>query len=138
MYIVFLTIHITWEFARYHVQATGTHVVFGFKTLKTSKVIPLADILEVEATNIQKVPHKVGGNTIIQKTHGEIRYQVKKGSAVRITVQEECHQQVYLFNCENPVRVCELIAATVTDQSFEIRATGIESFLKEVIGNDTS
>lgn len=111
IYVGLLILPITWKFARYHVQITDTQIDFGFKTPKTSKVVPLANIIEAEATTIEKVPPKLGGNTIIQKRQGEIRYQVKKGSAVRITVQEEGYQQVYVFNCENPARVCELITA---------------------------
>ena len=107
MLIGVLALPVTWKLTRYHVHVTESHLHFGFKTLKTSRVMPLDKIMTCKVTTIDRVPAKLGGNSIIQKSQGEIRYQVKKGPAVRVTVQEEGYEQVYIFNCENPNRVCE-------------------------------
>ena len=110
-------------FWRYHVRITAESLSFGYNTGLTCKTTNRGDI--VQAT---PVPHvrgllEWGGWGIRLNLRGETGYIAKNGPAVRVVLQKNRHSDeeavssaeensktsVYVFNCEDPSTVCDLL-----------------------------
>lgn len=121
-------------FYQYRVIVTkDTMIEFGYSNRVTSKRVQLADIESAEALITAPPPsaaatdedddgsddnaNKTGirpirdyGGWGIRKSFGcNWAYIAKAGSGVRLTIKEQERRLVYVFNCEDPVKVCRLI-----------------------------
>lgn len=95
-------------FWTYHVDVTEESLDFGYsmvhKSVTLSQIKSSTPILAINGLT------QWGGWGIRYNLAGEIGYIVKNGPGVRITVSNgEEKEQVYVFNCKDPDKVCSLL-----------------------------
>lgn len=111
-------------FWRYKVEVTDDSLTFGYSTHLTSKTTPRSQIKEAAPLEHVNGLTQWGGWGIRLGRSGW-GYISKNGGAVQVTLVDDSKdkdkspvESTYVFSCENPTKVCELLNAGKKAQTF--------------------
>ncbi len=97
-------------FWTYSVDVTDELLTFGYSWDMTRKSVVRSQIVSATPVSDIRGLTQWGGWGIRYNLKGETGYIVKDGPGLRISVLDQRQkEQVYVFNCSDPDRVCKLL-----------------------------
>ena len=99
-------------FWNYRVRVTKQIVTFGYNYAIVAKTVDRAGIQAAEPVEINPLFQWGGWGLRLRRAEGKWQtgYISKGGSGVKLTVNEEGKDSVYVFSCEDPKLVCDILS----------------------------
>ena len=98
-------------FRLYHVRLTKQELSFGYNFGIVSRTVDRSIIQSAEPLEHINGLLQWGGWGIRKNLSWQTGYISKNGSGVKLTLNERGKEFVYVFNCEDPEKLCDLLVA---------------------------
>jgi hypothetical protein len=99
-------------FWNYHVRVTKEIVSFGYSTNIVAKTVDRSSITSVEPFEINPLSGWGGWGIRLRRAEGswQTGYVSQGGSGVKLNTNEKGKDSVYVFSCNDPKTVCDLLS----------------------------